>query len=181
MYRTTDTVLEQRNYIKELEDKNREFEEKDRERGEKLLVIEQNFKNIKASATDLTGELKTVMQSAKEGTDMMKVMVDMFDEAHAKIQKLEADNSVLVAKIVDAYEKSTLKARYDLLKEYKQGLLVDAEVDDEIELYKDTLDKAGCSSSALADKTIPASNDQGPSGVEPPVNADPSEDRETRK
>ncbi|GMN60133.1 hypothetical protein TIFTF001_029232 [Ficus carica] len=134
MYRTTDMVLKQRNHIKELE-------EKDNERAEKLLVIEQNFANVKASADGLIGELETVTQSSKEMIDMMKVT-------------------------------ATLKARYDLLKEYKQGLLVNAEVDDEIELYEDTLDEAGCSSSAPADITVPASNDQGPSGVEPPVNVD---------
>ncbi|GMN43969.1 hypothetical protein TIFTF001_013174 [Ficus carica] len=62
-------------------------------------------------------------------TDMMKVMVDKFDEAQAKIKSLEADNSSLAAQILDAFEKATLKARYDILKEYKQGLLVDTEVD----------------------------------------------------
>ncbi|GMN51390.1 hypothetical protein TIFTF001_020552 [Ficus carica] len=113
-------------------------------------------------------------------TDMMKVMVERFDEAHAKIQKLEADNSALVAQITDAFENATLKARYDLLKEYKQGFLVDAEVDDEIELYEDTLDEAGCSSSVPIE-ALPVSNDQGPSGVKPQVNADPSEDLEKRQ
>ncbi|GMN28784.1 hypothetical protein TIFTF001_041223 [Ficus carica] len=172
MYRTTDTVLEQRNHIKELE-------EKDKERGEKLLDIEQNFVNVKASADGLIGKLKTVTQSSKEMTDMVKVMVDRFDEAQAKIKSLEVDNSALVVQIVDAYEKATLKARYDFLKEYKQGLLVDAEVDDEIELYEDTLDEAGCSSSAPADVAMPTSNEQEPNGVEPSTN--PLEDRETRQ
>ncbi|GMN59016.1 hypothetical protein TIFTF001_028107 [Ficus carica] len=133
------------------------------------------------SADGLIGELKTVTQSSKEITYMMKVMVDRFDEAQAKIKSLEAENSLLVAQIVNAYKKAILKARYDLLKEYKQGLLVDAEVDDEIELYEDTLDEAGCSSSAPADVTVPASNKQEPSGVEPPINVDLSEDREKQQ
>ncbi|GMN55579.1 hypothetical protein TIFTF001_024685 [Ficus carica] len=171
MYRTTDTVLEQRNHIKELE-------EKDKERGEKLLDIEQNFVSVKASADGLIGELKTVTHSSKEMKDIMKVMVDRFDEAQAKIKSLEADNSLLVAQILDAYEKATLKARY--LKEYKQGLLVDADVDDEIELYEDTFDEAGCSSSAPVDAAVPASNEQEPTSVEPLANDIPSEGRETR-
>ena len=73
----------------------------------------------------------------------MKVMVDRFNEATTKIKTLEeslkqkeADNSMLVACIVDAYERTTLKARYDLLKEYKQGLLVSTKVEEEIELMR---------------------------------------------
>ncbi|GMN47448.1 hypothetical protein TIFTF001_016627 [Ficus carica] len=112
---------------------------------------------------------------------MMKVMVDRFDEAQAKTQTLEADNSALIAQIVDAYEKATLKARYDLLKEYKQGLLVVTDVDDKIELYEDTLDEAGCSSSAPTDVAVPTSNEQEPIGVELPANDNLSEDRETRQ
>ena len=50
---------------------------------------------------------------------MMKVMVERFDEAQVKIATLETDNSALVAQIIDAYERATLKARYDMLKEYK--------------------------------------------------------------
>ncbi|GMN51818.1 hypothetical protein TIFTF001_020976 [Ficus carica] len=99
MYRTTDTVLEQRNQIKELEDENKKLEEKDR-------------------------------------------------------------------------------ARYEILNEYKQGLFVDAEVDEEIELYEeDTLDETGASSSVPA----PALTQPGPLDVEPPVHANPLEDRETRQ
>ncbi|GMN47401.1 hypothetical protein TIFTF001_016571 [Ficus carica] len=162
MYRTTDTVLEQMNYIKELEDKNKELEDANKECGEKLLVIEQNFVNVKASADELIGELEAVNQSSKEMTDTMKVMVDKFDEAQAKIKSLEAHNSALAVQILDAYEKATLKARYDLLKEYKQGLIVDAEVDEEIELYEEFLDEAGCSSAAPAEGAMPASDEQGP-------------------
>ena len=78
----------------------------------------------------------------------MKVMVDRYNEATTKIKTLEellkqkeADNSMLVARIVDAYERTTLKTRYDLLKEYKKGLLVDADVEEEIELFEDPLPK----------------------------------------
>ena len=152
MYYTTETVLEQRNHIKELEDK-------DKERGEKLLNIEWKFEDVKASSNELVTELQKVTQSAKEGTDMMKVMVDRFDEAQAKVKTLEADNSTLVAQIVEAYEKATLKARYDLLKEYKQGLLVDADVDDEIELCEDSLAEVGGSSFVPADAAVQTSND----------------------
>ncbi|GMN47449.1 hypothetical protein TIFTF001_016622 [Ficus carica] len=45
IYHTTDMVLEQRNHIKDLE-------EKDKEREEKLLNIKQNFESIKASTDD---------------------------------------------------------------------------------------------------------------------------------
>ncbi|GMN66986.1 hypothetical protein TIFTF001_036053 [Ficus carica] len=178
MYRTTDTVLVQRNQIKELEDKNKELEDADRERGEKLLVIEQNLKEVKASADDLIGELETVNQSSKQMTDMMKVMVDKFDEVQAKIKSLEADNSSLAAQILDVFEKATLKARYDIIKEHKQGLLVDGEVDEEIELYEeDNPDETRASSSVPAS----ASTQPGPLDVEPPVHANPSEDCEMRQ
>ena len=67
----------------------------------------------------------------------MKVTIDRYNEATAKIKTLEeslkqkeADNSVLVARIVNAYERATLKARYDLLKEYKKGILVDVDVEE---------------------------------------------------
>ncbi|GMN69160.1 hypothetical protein TIFTF001_038211 [Ficus carica] len=107
VYRATDKVVVQKKLVRELQ-------EIDRER-----------------------ELQTVTQSSKEGMNMMKVMVDRFDEAQAKIKTLEeslkekeADYSVLVARIVDAYERATLKARYDLRKEYKHGLLVDADVEE---------------------------------------------------
>ncbi|GMN66710.1 hypothetical protein TIFTF001_035771 [Ficus carica] len=165
IYRTTGRVAEQKVRINELEDINKELKKKDNAREEKLLDIERKFKDVKSSA---------------EG----------FDEAQGKIKTLEAENSALGTQILDAFKKATLKARYDLLKE--QGLLVDAEVDEEIELYEDTLDDAGCSSSAPA-KTlptsnvqwpsgdVPASNDQGPSGDVPPVIPDPSEDRKTRQ
>ena len=176
-YRTTDKVVEQKAQIEELEDKDREW-------GKKLLDIEQKFGDVKTSTEELTTELHKAIQSAKEGSDMMKIMVDRYDEAQAKIKTLEAEKSTLVAdnsaldtQIMEAFEKATLKARYDLLKEYKQGLLVDVDVDEEIELYEDTLDEARASSSVLA----ATSKEHGSPNVEPPVLISPSEDHETRK
>ncbi|GMN19240.1 hypothetical protein TIFTF001_045151 [Ficus carica] len=116
-----------------------------------------------------------------------KVMVNRFDEAQAKIGALkemvkqkDADNSVLIARIVDAYKKATLKARYDLLKEYKQGLLVDADVEEEIELYEESLAEVGDSSSTPVAVTAPTTNEPEPVAVEPLSNVDPSEGRETQ-
>ncbi|GMN62576.1 hypothetical protein TIFTF001_031639 [Ficus carica] len=175
------TVVEQKKLVKELQDK-------DRERGEKLLDIELKFKDVKSNADGLIHELHSLKQKANEGTEMMKVMVDRFDEAHAKIKTLEeslkekeADNSVLVARIVDTYERAALKARYDLLKEYKQGLFIDANVKEEIELYEDSLIEARGSSFAPVDVAAPTSNEPEPTDVKPPNNVDPSEYRETRQ
>ncbi|GMN46217.1 hypothetical protein TIFTF001_015405 [Ficus carica] len=53
----------------------------------------------------------------------------------------------LITYIVSEYNKATLKARYELLKEYKQGLLVDADVAEEIDLYEESLAEAKASSS----------------------------------
>ncbi|GMN69678.1 hypothetical protein TIFTF001_038725 [Ficus carica] len=160
-YRTTNKVAEQKTRIKELENINKELEEKDGECGQKLLDIKRKFGDVKMSAKGLMAELQKVMHKAKEGSDMMEVMVKSFDEAHAKIKSLEAENAALATQILDSFEKATIKARYDLLKEYKQGLFVEAEIDKEIELYED---EASCSSSAPADEIAPVSNDQGPSG-----------------
>jgi chromosome segregation ATPase len=188
MYRTTDTVREHRNEIRELEGKNKELEgknqqleEANKQHEQRLLVIEQNFANVKASADDLIGELKTVNQSSKEMSEMMGVMVDRYQDAQAKIRSLEADNSSLATQILDAFEKATLKARFDLLKEYKQGLLVEAEVDAELELLEDVLDEAGCSSAAPAEVAVPTSNEQQPVEAEPPVEAAPEEGHEMPK
>ncbi|GMN20599.1 hypothetical protein TIFTF001_034364 [Ficus carica] len=148
-YRIIDKVAEQKVRIKELEDINKELVEKDSVHEEKLLDIERKFKDVKSSTEGLTSKLQKIMHEAKEGTDMMEIMVRRFDEAQAKIK----------ITILDAFEKATLKPRYDLLKEYRQGLLVDAEVDEEIELYEDTLDDAGCSSYAPIE-ALPTTNVQ---------------------
>ena len=126
VYHTVEKAVLWRVRIKELEDI-------DRERGERLLDIEQKFRDVKLSADGLIAELHTLNQTAKKGADMMKTMVGRFDKAKAKIEALEemvkqkdADNLVLVTPIVCEYERATLKACYELLKEYKKGLIVDA-------------------------------------------------------
>ncbi|GMN68392.1 hypothetical protein TIFTF001_037447 [Ficus carica] len=133
MYCTTDTVMEQRNHIKELEDK-------DKERGEKLLNIKQQFESIKAITDDLVMELKKVTQSTKDGSDMMIVMDDRFDELKPKSKLLK------------------LITLHSLLKSLTQ-----------INLYEETLVEAGCSSPAPTDIAVPASNEL-PTEVEPPIN-----------
>ncbi|GMN47317.1 hypothetical protein TIFTF001_016500 [Ficus carica] len=129
VYRTTDKVVEQKERIKDLQDIYREH-------GEKLLDIERKFRDVKSNAEGLIDELHSLKQTANKGAEMMKVMLNRFDESQAKIGALkemvkqkDADNSVLIARIVDAYERATLKARYDLLKEYKQDLLVDTDIE----------------------------------------------------
>ncbi|GMN22645.1 hypothetical protein TIFTF001_040303 [Ficus carica] len=175
--RTSEKIGKQKARIAELEVKERELEQRESQRECKLLDIERKFGDVKACAEDLIGQLQNVLHEAKEGSDMMKVMCERYDEATAKIRSLEADNArfvadnaKLVADIVNEYSRATLKARYDLLKEYKQGLLVDAEVDEEIELYEESLDEAGTSSSAPAQE----SNEPRTSNIELPVQAIPS-------
>ena len=92
----------------------------------------------------------------------------------------EADNSALTVRIIDAYERATLKPWYDLLKEYKQGLLIDAEVEEEIKLYEDSLAEARDSSSALDTAAAPKSNEPEPVAIMPPSNANLSEGQETK-
>ena len=138
---------------------------------EKLANIEQSFADVKRSAEGLMAELKRAMDSAKEGADMAKVIVERYDEAQARIKalevdktKLEAEKASLVEQMLGFHERATMKARYELLKDYKQGLLIDAEVDEEIELYEE-LDGAETSMSVSA----PASEQNEPSTVEPPI------------
>ncbi|GMN56292.1 hypothetical protein TIFTF001_025409 [Ficus carica] len=57
-------------------------------------------------------------------------------------------------------------SRLDTIFSRSISILVDAEVDEEIKLYEDTLDDAGCSSSAPAE-ALPTSNVQWPSGEVP--------------
>ncbi|GMN25906.1 hypothetical protein TIFTF001_046000 [Ficus carica] len=175
--RTSEKIGKQKARIAELEVKGLELEERESQRECKLLDIQRKFRDVKACAEDLIGQLPNVLHEAKEGSDMMKVMGERYDEATTKIRSLEADNArlvadnaKLVADIVNEYSRATLKARYDLLKEYKQGLLVDAEVDEEIELYEESLDEAGTSSSAPTQE----SNEPRTLNVELPVQADPS-------
>ena len=127
---------------------------------------------------------------AKEGKDMMKIMAGRFDEAKGKIETLEksvkqkeADNVVLVTRIIDEYERATLNARYELLKEYKQGLLIDAEVDEEIELFEESAIEVGDPSSApitsieqVNTVALATASDLTPLAVEPPISDDPKGD-----
>ncbi|GMN25026.1 hypothetical protein TIFTF001_043852 [Ficus carica] len=176
--RTNDKNLKQRTRIRELEAINKNLEERDRRRGEMLLDIERKFADVKTSADGLNVTLKEIMHEAKEGTSMMEVMVDRFDEAQAKIKSLEAKKAVLATQILDAFEKATIKARYDLLKQYKQGLFVDAEIEEELDLWKDEIEGP---SSAPAITIEPTSNDAGKSGVERPAHEELLEDREQRQ
>lgn len=57
--------------------------------------------------------------------------------------------------MVDEYSKATLKARYKLLKKYKQGLLVEGDVDEEIKLYEESLVEAEASTSATKSNVVP--------------------------
>ncbi|GMN58295.1 hypothetical protein TIFTF001_027390 [Ficus carica] len=61
----------------------------------------------------------------------MKVENDALKET---VKKNDVDIAGLVAHMIDEYSKATLKACYELLNEYKQGLLVEGDVDKEIEL-----------------------------------------------
>jgi len=137
----------------------------------KMSNIEQQFTGVKTSAEGLVSELQGAMATAKEGVDMTKVIVDRYNEAQVRIKALEAEKSTLEAekaslvdKMLGFHERATMKARYDLLKEYKQGLLNDAEVDEEIELYEE-LEGAETSASVPAQ----ASEQNEPLTVEPPV------------
>ncbi|GMN51248.1 hypothetical protein TIFTF001_020406 [Ficus carica] len=63
---------------------------------------------------------------------MMKAMVDKFNKTNDKNEALKeavkqknTDIVGLATCVVGEYERATLKARYELLKAYKQGLLVD--------------------------------------------------------
>ncbi|GMN55830.1 hypothetical protein TIFTF001_024953 [Ficus carica] len=176
--RTNDKNLEQRTRIRELEAINKNLEERYRRRGEMLLDIERKFADVKTSADRLTATFKEIMHEAKEGTSMMEVMVDRFDEAQAKIKSLKTEKAVLATQILDAFEKATIKARYDLLKQYKQGLFVDAEIEEELDLWKDEFKGP---SSAPAITIEPTSNHTGKSGVEPPAHKELLEDREQRQ
>ncbi|GMN27476.1 hypothetical protein TIFTF001_044127 [Ficus carica] len=115
-YRMSDKVAEQRDRLKDLV-------EKDIARGEKLLDIGRKFGDVKAGAEGLMFELQKSMDVAREGTSAMETLVKRFDEAQVKIKSLEVENAALATQIMDAFENATFKARYDILKDYKAGLL----------------------------------------------------------
>ncbi|GMN75008.1 hypothetical protein TIFTF001_052505, partial [Ficus carica] len=101
-YRMSDRVAEQRDRLKDLQ-------EKDIARGEKLLDIERKFRDVKAGADGLMAELQKSMDVAREGTSAMETLVKRFDEGQARIKSLEAENAALATQIMDAFEKATLK------------------------------------------------------------------------
>ncbi|GMN58688.1 hypothetical protein TIFTF001_027794 [Ficus carica] len=170
-YRMSDKVAEQRDRLKDLM-------EKDVARGEKLLDIERKFGDVKSGAEGLMNELLKSMDVAREGTSAMETLVKRFDEGQARIKSLEAENAALAAQIMDAFEKATLKARYDILKDYKAGLLDEAQIDEEIEMFEeDYPDEARSLSSVPA--SVPTEAE--PADVEPPAQANPYEDREARR
>ena len=117
----------------------------------------------------------------------MKIRALEADKASLETEKttLATEKASLVEKIEDSYERATVKAWYDLLKEYKQGSLVDAEVDKEIELYKE-LEGAGTSTSvpesALAQDGVTSIEPPAEAnpGVEPPVQKNSTEDRDVQ-
>ena len=74
LYRTTDRVHEHQRKINELVKKNVEREEK-------LNIIDQKYKDVKASAEGLIAELQNTLRTMKEGANMTKVIVDIYDEA----------------------------------------------------------------------------------------------------
>ncbi|GMN34493.1 hypothetical protein TIFTF001_044909 [Ficus carica] len=170
-YRMSDRVAEQRDRLKDLQ-------EKDIARGEKLLDIERKFGDVKAGADGLMAELQNSMDVAREGTSAMETLVKRFDEGQARIKSLEAENAALATQIIDAFEKATLKARYDILKDYKAGLLDEAQIDEEIEMFEEDYPDEARSLSAVP-ASAPA--EAGNANVEPPVPADPSEDCEARE
>ncbi|GMN67523.1 hypothetical protein TIFTF001_036585 [Ficus carica] len=128
-YRMFDKVSEQWDRLKDLVDK-------DIARGEKLLNIERKFGDVKAGAEGLMSELQKSMDVAREGTSATETLVKRFDEAQAKIKSLEAENA-LATQIINAFKKITFKAQYDILKDYKAGLLDEAHIDEEIEMFEE--------------------------------------------
>ncbi|GMN66686.1 hypothetical protein TIFTF001_035746 [Ficus carica] len=170
-YRMSDKVTEQRDRLKDLV-------EKDIARGEKLLDIECKFRDVKAGAEGLMSELQKSMDVAREGTSAMETLVKRIDEGQAKIKSLEVENAALATQIMDAFEKATFKARYDILKDYQAGLLDEAQIDEEIEMFEEDYPEEVRSLSS-----VPASapTEAEPSNVEPPAQANPSEDREMRE
>ncbi|GMN66222.1 hypothetical protein TIFTF001_035287 [Ficus carica] len=169
-YRMSDKVARQSDIIKGLE-------KKDRACREKLRDIERKFGDVKTGAEGLMSELQKSMDVARKGTSAMEALVKKFDQGQDRIRSLEAENAALAAQIMDAFEKATFKARYDILKDYREGLLNEALIDEEIEMYEeDYPDEARCSSAVPSSAPTKA----GPSDVEPSVQVNPSEDPEAQ-
>ena len=163
-YRMSDKVVEQRDRINVLADK-------DKAREEKLLDIERKFGEVKTGAEGLISELKRSVDVAREGTSAMDTLAKSYNEAQARIKALEAENAAFAAQITDAFEKATIKARYDILKDYTAGLLDDTQVKEEIEMFEEDYPEEARSLSVPAS----APNATEPSNVNQPAEANLSE------
>ncbi|GMN64106.1 hypothetical protein TIFTF001_033180 [Ficus carica] len=166
LYRLADKVVSQSNKIKELE-------ENDCSRRAKLEDIERKFIDVKSGSEGLMLELQKFMDVAREGTSAMDALVQRFEENQEKVKSLEAENAALASQIMNAFEKATIKARYDILKDYKARLLDEAQIDEEIEKYEEDYPEEVRSLSSVP---ALAPTDAEPSNVEPPAQANPSED-----
>ena len=199
-YRTAEKAVEHQKRARDLK-------QKDHEREKKLVDIERKFKDVKASSENLASELRSSLKSMEEGTETTKVIVGQFEEAQARIRALEADKASLEAKnstlaaekevlaaakasleerLLDVHERSTLKARYEVLKQHKQGSLVDAEVDDEIEMYETLIEPENPSSTANIEPPVQANVEIQPSArasgeAEPAVQEEVTQDRNVRE
>ncbi|GMN60017.1 hypothetical protein TIFTF001_029112 [Ficus carica] len=139
--------------IAEQRDRLKDLMEKDIAREEKVLDIERKFRDVKVGAEGLMSELQKSMDVAREGTSAMETLVKRFDEAQAKIKSLEAENAALATQII-------------------------TQIDEEIEMFEEDYPEEVRSLSS-----VPASTptDAGPSNVESPAQANPSETRETQE
>lgn len=170
-----DKVVSHGNRIRELEGINRV-------RGEKLQDIERMFGDVKMGTEDLKSELMKSIDFAKEGTSAMEALGKMFEESQARINSLEANKAALEAEkaalatqILDPTEKATFKARYDILKDYKEGLLDEAQVDEEIEMFEEDFPEEVRRSSSAPE---PVPTVAGPCDAEPPVQTNALDDRD---
>ena len=163
-YRMSDKVVEQRDRMNELADK-------DKAREEKLLDIERKFGEVKTGAEGLMSELKISVDVAREGTSAMETLAKSYDEVQARIKALEAENAAFAAQITDVFEKATIKARYDILKDYKAGLLDETQVNEEIEMFEEDYPEEVRSLSVPA--SVPTETE--PANVDQPAEANPSE------
>ncbi|GMN21737.1 hypothetical protein TIFTF001_043380 [Ficus carica] len=134
--------------------------------------------NVKSGSEGLMLELQKSMDVAREGTSAMDALVRRFEENQERVKSLEAENAALASQIMNAFEKATIKARYDILKDYKAGLLDEAQIDEEIEMFEEDYPEEVRSLLSVP-ALVPTEIE--PSNVEPPAQANPSEDCETRE
>ncbi|GMN32144.1 hypothetical protein TIFTF001_041684 [Ficus carica] len=134
--------------VVEQRDQLKDLKAKDVARGEKLLDIECKFGDVKAGADGLMAELQKSMDVAREGTSAMEILVKIFDEGQARIKSLE------------------------------EGLLDEAQIDEEIEMFEEDYPEEARSLSAAPTSVLAEAEN---ANVEPPVPANPSEDRDARE